>query len=86
MIYLHNNLHVKMTFIYSLKSLFSTLLRLCSQSWTPLCLNSSSSFSSRVALVPLRPLTTSLAHTKYSWTRSAVQPAKHTHRGREYGN
>lgn len=46
----------------------------CSQVWTPLCLNSSSSFSSRTALVPLRPFTTSQAHKKYSWTRSAVQP------------
>lgn len=46
----------------------------CSQGWTPLCLNSSSSFSSRTKLVPLRPFTTSQAHKKYSWTRSAVQP------------
>lgn len=47
-----------------------------SQSWIPLCLNSSSSFCSKTELVPLRPFTTSQAHTKYSWTRSVVQPEK----------
>lgn len=41
----------------------------------PLCLNSWSSFSSRAKLVPRRPFTTSHAQKKYSWTRSAVQPA-----------
>ncbi len=68
-----------MHLICNLNNLFSAVSGPCRQRWTPLCLNSSSSFSSRAELVPFRPFTTSQAHTKYSWTLSAVQPAKHTH-------
>lgn len=56
------------------------------QNCTPLSINSCCIFSSSIGLVPRSPFATWEAHTKYSWTLSAVQPVNIDTRQHFYTN